>query len=49
MIAAAAARLPPTRKGTRFDEVLAVLVVYRLLSRGSEWRLHRHWFEHSAG
>ena len=42
------ARLPPTRKDTRFDQVLAVLVVYRLLSPGSEWRLHRHWFEHSA-
>jgi Transposase DDE domain len=40
--------LPPTRKGTRFDQVLAVLVVYRLLAPGSEWRLHRHWFEHSA-
>jgi hypothetical protein len=42
------ARLAPTRKGTRFDQVLAVLVVYRLLCPGSEWRLHRHWFEHSA-
>lgn len=42
------ARLPPTRKGTRFDQVLAALVVYRLLSPGSEWRFHRHWFEHSA-
>ena len=42
------ARLPPTRKGTRFDQVLAVLVVYRLLAPGSEWRLHRHWFDHSA-
>jgi hypothetical protein len=41
-------RLPPTRKGTRFDQVLAVLVVYRLLAPGSEWRLHRHWFDHSA-
>jgi len=41
-------RLAPTRKGTRFDQVLAVLVVYRLLCPGSEWRLHRHWFEHSA-
>jgi hypothetical protein len=41
-------RLPPTRKGTRFDLVLAVLVVYRLLAPGSEWRLHRHWFDHSA-
>ena len=42
------ARLAPTRKGTRFDQVLFVLVAYRLLSPGAEWRLHRHWFEHSA-
>ena len=42
------ARLAPSRKGTRFDQVLVVLVVYRLLSPGSEWRLHRHWFERSA-
>ena len=41
-------RLPPTRKGARFDQVLLVLVAYRLLSPGSEWRLHRHWFERSA-
>jgi transposase len=41
-------RLPPSRKGTRFDQVLFVLVAYRLLSPGSEWRLHRHWFERSA-
>jgi len=41
-------RLPPSRKGTCFDQVLFVLVAYRLLSPGSEWRLHRHWFEHSA-
>jgi hypothetical protein len=41
-------RLAPSRKGTRFDQVLFVLVAYRLLSPGSEWRLHRHWFERSA-
>jgi len=41
-------RLRPSRKGTRFDQVLLVLVAYRLLSPGSEWRLHRHWFERSA-
>jgi hypothetical protein len=41
-------RLTPSRKGTRFDQVLFVLVAYRLLSPGSEWRLHRHWFERSA-
>ena len=41
-------RLPPSRKGTRWDWVLQVLVTYRLLEPGSEWRLYRHWFEHSA-
>lgn len=41
-------RLVPSRKGTRWDQVLLVLVAYRLLSPGSEWRLHRHWFERSA-
>jgi transposase len=43
-----AQRLPPSRKGTRWDLVLQTLCVYRLISPGSEWRLHRHWFEHSA-
>jgi hypothetical protein len=41
-------RLPPSRKGTRWDEVLHILVVYRLLSPGSEWRLHREWYGRSA-
>jgi transposase len=41
-------RLPASRKGTRWDQVLLVLVVYRLLSPGSEWRLHRQWFDRSA-
>src|SRR5512140_3587505 len=41
-------RLPPSRKGTRWDWVLQVLVAYRLLDPGSEWRLYRHWFEQSA-
>jgi transposase len=43
-----AKRLKPSRKGTRWDLVLAVLTVYRLLAPGSEWRLHRQWFESSA-
>src|SRR5208337_1821847 len=38
-------RLPASREGTRWDEVLFVLVAYRLLSPGSEWRLHREWFD----
>jgi transposase len=41
-------RLSRSRKGTRWDQVLFVLVAYRLLSPGSEWRLHRQWFERSA-
>ena len=41
-------RLPASRKGTRWDHVLFVLVAYRLLAPGSEWRLHREWFEKSA-
>ena len=40
--------LPPSRKGTRWDWVLQTLCAYRLISPGSEWRLHRHWFEQSA-
>ena len=43
-----AERLAPSRKGTRWDQVLFVLVAYRLLEPGSEWRLHRQWFERTA-
>jgi hypothetical protein len=43
-----AARLPASRKRTRWDEVLLILVVHRLLSPGSEWRLHREWYQRSA-
>lgn len=41
-------RLPASREGTRWDLVLQTLVLYRLIDPGSEWRLHRHWFDHSA-
>jgi hypothetical protein len=41
-------RLPPSRKGTRWDQVLRVLVAYRLIAPGSEWKLHREWFGTSA-
>jgi hypothetical protein len=43
-----AERLSPSRKGTRWDQVLLVLTVYRLLAPGSEWRLHREWFGRTA-
>ncbi len=42
------ARLAPSRQGTRWLNVLKALVIYRLLDPGSEWRLHRQWFEASA-
>jgi len=42
------ARLPLNREGTDWEKVLRLLVIYRLLSPGSEWRLHRHWFSTTA-
>ena len=41
-------KLRPSRKGTRWLNVLKALVCYRLIDPGSEWRLHRHWYETSA-
>ena len=43
-----AERLGPSRKGTRWHQVLLLLATYRLLTPGSEWHLHRQWFERSA-
>ena len=40
--------LPPSREGTSWLNVLKTLASYQLISPGSEWRLHRQWFEHSA-
>src|SRR6266849_2880459 len=40
-----AQKLPPSRKGTRWDLILQTLTTYRLLDPGSEWKLHRQWFE----
>ena len=42
------ARLPDSREGTRWREILQTLVCYRLIDPGSEWRLHRLWYEQSA-
>jgi hypothetical protein len=39
-------KLGRSREG--WEKVLRVLVVYRLLSPGSEWRLHRQWFGTTA-
>jgi len=41
-------RLAPSRQGTKWLDVLKTQVCYQLIDPGSEWRLHRHWYEHSA-
>jgi transposase len=43
-----AERLEPSRKGTRWDLIVQALSCYRLMEPGSEWRMHRHWYEKSA-
>src|SRR5713101_1242177 len=43
-----ARRLRPSREGTNWCDILQTLVCYRLIDPGSEWRLHRQWFEQSA-
>jgi transposase len=40
--------LPDSREGTSWRHILQTLVCYRLIDPGSEWRLHRQWFEASA-
>jgi Transposase DDE domain len=41
-------RLLDSREGTCWRHILQTLVCYRLIDPGSEWRLHRLWFEQSA-
>ncbi|MGH7872794.1 MAG: IS1634 family transposase, partial [Candidatus Binatia bacterium] len=41
-------RLPDSREGTCWHHVLQTLVCYRLIDPGSQWRLHRLWFNRSA-
>ena len=43
-----AGKLPPSREGTRWLNVLKILTCYRLIEPGSEWRLHREWYGKSA-
>jgi len=43
-----AKRLAASRKGTRWNQVLLVLVAYRLIAPGAEWRLHREWYGRSG-
>lgn len=41
-------RLKASREGTQWLNVLKTLTCYRLIDPGSEWRLHRYWFDNSA-
>ena len=41
-------RLADSREGTSWYHVLMLQVAYRLIDPGSEWRLHREWYERSA-
>jgi transposase len=40
--------LEPSREGTEWRLILKALSAYRLIDPGSEWRLHRQWFDTSA-
>ena len=41
-------RLGVSREGTDWASLLQVSVAYRLIAPGSEWKLHRHWYDQSA-
>ncbi len=41
-------RLPSSRKGTSWLNMLKALVCYRLIDPGSEFRFHREWYLRSA-
>lgn len=43
-----AEHLPPSREGTNWAQILQVLVAYRWIEPGSEWRCHRQWYERCA-
>ncbi len=43
-----AERLPQGRESVAWPQVLELLVVNRLIDPGSEFRVHRQWFDHSA-
>jgi len=41
-------KLKKSRKGTRWNLTLKLLVIYRLVDPGSEWNCYRQWFESTA-
>lgn len=40
--------LPRGRVDAGWPQMLELLVVNRLIEPGTEFRVHRHWFDHSA-
>jgi len=42
------ARLPDSREGTSWYHTLVTSCAYRLIDPGSEWRLHRLWYDQCA-
>jgi hypothetical protein len=43
-----AEKLPASREGTDWAQLLQVSTAYRLIAPGSEWRCHRQWYDRSA-
>ena len=43
-----ARRLPPSSHGTDWLSVFKAIVLYRLTDPGSEWRMHREWYDRTA-
>ena len=43
-----APKLPPSRKGTPWYQILQLLVCARLIKPSSEWYVHREWYRQSA-
>jgi hypothetical protein len=41
-------RLPPSRKGTPWLELLQILLCNRMIDPGAEWYIHRHWYRQTA-
>src|SRR3989440_6235762 len=41
-------KLPEGREAVAWHKVIELLTVHRLVEPGSEWRLHRQWFDESA-
>jgi transposase len=41
-------KLGLSREGTDWTSLLQVSAIYRLIAPGSEWRLHRQWYDQSA-